>query len=482
MTPPVPASAAPAPAPDPTGARAHSLQGRLVALVLAVVTAAWLLAALMIWRDSEHELEELLDGHLAQAAALLVAQQSPEIDDDALDDAPNLHRYATRVAFQFWHEGALVLRSANAPTEPMSAQQRGFETRRIGGDAWRVFATRGKENDIQVFVGERIEARDEILGALIRNLIMPLALVLPLLALALWWAVRLGLAPLRQLAALLRQREPQALDALHVPAPFVEMQPLLEALNRLFERIATLLEQERRFNADAAHELTTPIAAIRAQAQVALRESDAGQRQHALRATLAGCDRASHLVAQLLQLARIESADADDRAANAPLDLSALTRSVLAELSPAARARGQSIELDAPPHCQARGDAALLGVLMRNLVDNAIRYSPPGTPILVTISDANNGQLGPAGAAPSWQIDDGGPGLADAELARLGERFFRVLGNDAPGSGLGWSIVRRIARALGLGVEAERSRKLGGFAVRLRWPQPAGDTPGGVAR
>lgn len=474
--------AAPEPVTVPGRARSHSLQGRLVALVLSVVTAAWLIAALLIWRDTEHELEELLDGHLAQAAALLVAQQSPEFDDDELEDAPNLYRYAPRVAFQFWHEGELVLRSANAPAEPMSTLIRGIETRRIGDDAWRVFATRGKESDVQVFVGERIQAREDILGALIRNLFMPLALVLPLLALALWWAVRVGLAPLRQLAALLRQREPQALDTLHLPAPFVEMAPLLEALNRLFERIAMLLEQERRFNADAAHELTTPIAAIRAQAQVALRESDAEQRQHALRATLSGCDRASHLVAQLLQLARIESADADERAAQAPLDLSALTRSVLADLSPAARARGQSIELDAPPHCQARGDAALLGVLMRNLVDNAIRYSPPGTPILVTIGDGTDEPGGTRGSAPSWQIDDGGPGLADAELARLGERFFRVLGNDAPGSGLGWSIVRRIARALGLSVEVERSRRLGGLAVRLRWPEPGARPGASVAR
>ena len=467
----------------PGRARSHSLQGRLVALVLSVVTAAWLIAALLIWRDTEHELEELLDGHLAQAAALLVAQQSPELDDDALEDAPSLHRYAPRVAFQFWHEGMLVLRSAHAPAEPMSTLARGFETRRIGDDAWRVFATRGKESDMQVFVGERIEARDEILDALIGNLFMPLALVLPLLALALWWAVRVGLAPLRQLAAVLHRREPQALDTLHLPTSFVEMAPLLESLNRLFERIAELLEQERRFNADAAHELTTPIAAIRAQAQVALRESDATLRQHALRATLAGCDRASHLVAQLLQLSRIESAadtdtdtDPETGASRAALDLSALTRSVLADLNPAARARHQSIELDAPAHCSARGDATLLGVLMRNLVDNAIRYSPPGTPILVTIS------AGQPGTAPSWQIDDGGPGLGDADLTRLGERFFRVLGHDAPGSGLGWSIVRRIARALGLTLQAERSHKLGGLAVRLSWPAAGTGGPTGVAR
>jgi two-component system sensor histidine kinase QseC len=476
MAPPEPQSA-----PASGQARSHSLQGRLVALVLSVVTAAWLIAALLIWSDTEHELEELLDGHLAQAAALLVAQQSPEFDDDALEDAPSLHRYAPRVAFQFWHEGVLVLRSANAPAEPMSTLERGFETGRIGDDAWRVFATRGKESDVQVFVGERIEAREDILGALIRNLFMPLALVLPLLALALWWAVRVGLAPLRQLAAVLHRRGPQALDTLHLPTSFVEMAPLLDALNRLFERIAELLEQERRFNADAAHELTTPIAAIRAQAQVALRESDATLRQHALRATLAGCDRASHLVAQLLQLSRIESAadtdtDPEAGASHAALDLSALTRSVLADLNPAARARQQSIELDAPAHCSARGDATLLGVLMRNLVDNAIRYSPPGTPILVTIS------TGQPGAAPSWQIDDGGPGLGDADLARLGERFFRVLGHDAPGSGLGWSIVRRIARALGLTLRAERSHKLGGLAVRLIWPQPGAEPGANVAR
>ncbi|MEY8875886.1 MAG: ATP-binding protein [Leptothrix sp. (in: b-proteobacteria)] len=444
----------------------HSLQGRLVALALGVVTLLWLVAGTLAWRESERELADLLDGHLAQAAALLMSQQSHELDEDELDAAPALHRYAPRVAYQVWHDGALLLRTSSAPQAPMSSLVRGFESRRIGDDDWRVFAAQATHGGLQIFVGERLDARAGILGAVIRNVFAPLAIVLPLLALALWWAVRVGLRPLRSLSTLLHARQPGAIGAVQLPTTFTEMQPLLDALNGLFTRIGELLDHERRFNADAAHELNTPIAAIRAQAQVALREGDDALRRHALQATLAGCDRASHLVAQMLQLARIEGGQAD--APRERIDLGALSRQVVADHVMTARGRGQRLELDAPDTCPVQGDPLLLATLMRNLIDNALRYSPAQAQIRVRVDAAHDGQ--PA----RWSIDDSGPGLTDADLQRLGERFFRVLGNDAPGSGLGWSIVRRVARALELAVSVQRSPTLGGLRVQIDWPAPKG--------
>jgi two-component system sensor histidine kinase QseC len=238
------------------------------------------------------------------------------------------------------------------------------------------------------------------------------------------------------------------------------MQPLVAALNGLFARIAQLLEAERRFTADAAHELRTPIAAIRAQAQVALAAaSDEGERRHALEATLIGCDRAAHLVDQLLTLSRLEYAAPAPATA---LDVSALARRVVADLAPLALAKQQSIELDAAQPCSARGDEALLGALLRNLVDNAIRYSPPSARVRVAVAP---------GAAEARKVEltveDSGPGMTDEHRAHLGERFFRVLGNEQPGSGLGWSIVRRIAAAHGATIDVGRSAALGGLRVRV---------------
>ncbi|MBL8350213.1 MAG: two-component sensor histidine kinase [Burkholderiaceae bacterium] len=484
------------------GGLPRSLQGRLLAGLIAAVVLVWLATAMTTWVDVRDELDELLDGHLAQAAALLVVQQAREFeDDDHPLDAPQLHRYAPQVAFQVFHEGRLAMRSANAPVAPMvaleatraarpshddedehrSRRQRKDEARdrrtagfdlgyhkvQIAGTGWRVFVAQGAERDVRVLVGERQASRDDILWAVLRGTLWPMALALPLLALGIWAVVRLGTAPLRSLGQTLAARDPQALAPVEVADAPAEMQPMLAALNRLFERITAMVEAERRFTADAAHELRTPIAAIRAQAQVALAEADAGARAHALRATLAGCDRATRLVEQMLTLSRLEAGAAPALAA---VDLAAVARRVAAELAPRAIERGQTLSLEADTPQPVRGDETLLAVLLRNLIDNALRYSPAGAEVQVGVTtDAAGVRL---------QVQDSGPGLAEADRRRLGERFFRVLGSDEAGSGLGWSIVRRIAAVHGATVVVDRSAVLGGLAVSVRWPAGATDGKG----
>lgn len=446
--------------------RLNSLQARLLAVLLGVVTVVWLGAAWLTWAGARHELDELLDGHLAQAAALLVVQQTQahHDDDDPVADAPSLHKYAPRVAFQVFHEGLLVMRSANTGLEPMSTDTDGFSTRLLNdGTLWRVFATRGQDNDVQVFVAEQTDARDAILIAVLRGLLLPLLIALPLLALALWWAVRHGMRPLRQISQLLGQRTPQTLTPLALPNAPTEIQPLMVALNTLFTRIDAMLTTERRFTADAAHELRTPIAAIRAQAQVALGAgNDVAQREHALQLTLAGCDRATRLVTQLLTLARLDASADPALLTHSPLELGAVVRQVAGELAPAALARQQQLTLHAPTPCVLLSDEALLGSLVRNLIDNALRYSPDGACVNLRVSTR--------GGLAVLDVQDSGPGLSEAEMARLGERFYRVLGSSASGSGLGWSIVRRIAEVLGAELALTRSAELGGLAVQVRWP------------
>jgi two-component system sensor histidine kinase QseC len=286
---------------------------------------------------------------------------------------------------------------------------------------------------------------------------------LPLLALAAWWAVRRGVAPLRRLGSVLAARQPQAREPVRVDDAPAEMQPLLKALNGLLERIGTLIEAERRFTADAAHELRTPLAGIRTQAQVALGEADDVARRHALQAVLAGCDRAARLMEQLLTLSRLEAGSAP---AEGRTDLAAVARSVVADLAPQALAKGQAIELDAPAPCPMQADATLLAVLVRTLVDNAIRYSPPGAEVKLAVAAR--------GPGVTLQVADGGPGLAGPELQRLGERFFRVLGSGQPGSGLGWSIVQRIAAVQGAQVAVSAASGLGGLGVTVTWPRAGG--------
>lgn len=445
----------------------RSLQARLLVLVLALVLGLWTLTGLSTGLDARHELDELLDAHLAQAAALLVARQSGVPHEGGTSEhrelrpeAPSLHRYASKVAFQVFHEGQLVLRSENAPTTPMLplSEAAGFRNVQREGRPWRVFATQGAEGDILVLVGEQQQSRADILKAVLRGMLWPLLLALPLLALGLWWGVRRGLGPLRELGVQLRTRSAADLQALQLPAAPLEMQPLLDALNALFARIQALMESERRFTADAAHELRTPIAAIRTQAQVALAAGgDEATQTHALQATLAGCDRAARLVEQLLTLARLETGQAP---ALQTLDLAALARQSLAEQVPRALQARQQLALDGADHRLAvRGDATLLAALVRNLLDNALRYSPQGARVQL--------QLGQKAGEVQLCLEDSGPGLDEAAMARLGERFFRQLGTGQEGSGLGWSIVRRIAAVHDARVTVDRSTALGGLRVQL---------------
>lgn len=427
---------------------AHSIQGRLLGLVLGLVVVIWFVTAMLAWVDVCHELDELLDSHLAQAAALLVVQQAREVEDDDRGlDAPTLHRYAPKVAFQVFHEGRLAMRSSNAPVMPMldlgGRATQGFADVEIAATRWRVFAAHGRERDVQVFVGEQLESRGSILRAVLRSALGPLLLAVPLLALAVWWSVRQGVSPLRRLGITLAERRPQDLQSIAVDGMPAEMKPMLHALNGLFSRIAQLMDSERRFTADAAHELRTPIAGIRAQAQVALAATADAERTHALQSTLQGCDRATRLIGQLLTLARLEAGISPESSA---VDLASVARKVIADLAPLAFEKQQVVGLDAVAPREVKGDEALLSVMVRNLVDNAIRYSPDGASVVVRIEREGDSII--------LRVEDSGPGMVPADVARLGQRFFRVVGSGQRGSGLGWSIVLRVAAVHGADVQA----------------------------
>jgi len=457
--------------------RRSSLRARLLGRVLAGVTMLWMLAAVLAWVDTRRELDSLLDGHLAQSAALLIALQLEDGGEAALPPASNLHRYSPRVAFQVWRDGVLEMHSWNAPAEPLAPLVPGFHATHLSGRDWRVYAARPRQaSDAIVLIGELGYSREEILEAVLRSSLLPLLVALPLLGLSVWWAVRLGLVPLDRLGRELATRDPAELTPVRIDDAPAELLPLIQALNELFDRTHALLSSERRFTADAAHELRTPIAGIRAQAQAALAVADPAARRHALQATLAGCDRATRLVQQLLTLARLE---AEPQCRQGRADLVVLARDEVVEIASTAFEEGQDLQFEAPEEegwLQVRGEPTLLAVLLRNLIDNALRYSPSGATVRVTVlppsaTEASTATMPDGTETPAPRarliVEDSGPGLSPEHLQRLGERFFRALGNDRPGSGLGWSIVRRIAMALQLDIQVDRSPDLGGLRVSV---------------
>ncbi len=436
-------------------------------VLLAAVAVTWIATAIVSYVDARHELDELLDAHLAQSASLLVAQAGREADEIDVEHSPQLHRYGRRVAFQFWENGTVLrLHSANAPNARLSSKLDGFSDADIEGQRWRVFSGWDADRRYVVQVGERRDARDEIVAKIAKNLLWPLAVALPALGLLIWLGINRATRPLRLLNREVGQRAPDNLAALDLGDAPTEVAPLVVSLNRLFARVATSMENERRFTADAAHELRTPLAALRAQAQVARGAGDDGERRRALDNVIAGCDRAAHLIDQLLTLARLEPESF--RAQREPCDLHEIARLAVAELAPSAIAKSIEIEL-APagvPPVAVPGDARLLRILLRNLVDNAVRYSPPRTTVRVRVERRDGGA--------SLTVADEGPGVPPEERDRLGQRFHRLLGTQETGTGLGLSIARRIGEIHGATLAFAETAPGVGLVVTVAFAAPDG--------
>ena len=412
-----------------------SLKQRLLLLVLASIALVWIATTIFTYLDARKEFDEVLDAHLAQAAALLFVQTSHDLDELETEHAPLLHKYARRVAFQVWEDGQVLrLHSANAPQQALASKEEGFSDSTVDGRRWRVFSTRDESGKYLIHVAERTEVRDELARDIAGNLLQPLWFALPLLALLLWVAVARGLKPLVSLTREVEQRAPENLAALDTSTAPREVMPLIDRLNRLFERIAASMQKERRFTADAAHELRTPVAAIKAQAQVARGATSEAERIHALDNAILGCDRAAHLIDQLLTLARVDTLD---RSAAVPCQLRSIAAEMIAILAPSALEKGVRLELLADDEASVHGNPELLRVLLRNLLDNSIRHTAPGTSVGVSIKHEAE--------AIVLAVSDNGPGIAEEERAKVLERFYRPLGTQAGGSGLGLSIVKRIA-------------------------------------
>ena len=444
----------------------RNLKLRAVLLVVSAVAVIWLLAAAMTWRAAEHEAAEIFDGHLAQAASMLIAQTAIDIEEpEELNDdghAPLTHRYARKVAFQVWDHGeVLLVHSLNAPSVRLGGVEEGFSDSQIEGKKWRVFSAWSAKKELLVQVGELFEARQDMADEMAFGLLMPLLWALPLLSLLVWWAIAQALRPLSVLGTELAMRSPDRLDPLQVANVPSEVEPLVERLNALLQRVDATLGAEKRFTGDAAHELRTPIAALSAQAQVALAESDPVLRRNALQSVLLAADRMSRLVEQLLTLARADSVLAVDWP---DVDLAWLAAEVVAELAPAALENKVEIELDAPDHAVIRGERRWLAILLRNVIDNAVRHSPEGGVVRIFLQVQ--------GARVLLEVSDQGPGVPAELQNKLGQRFWRGEDNVDTGSGLGLSIVRRIADLHGAALSFGQANG-GGLSVTVTMPSRA---------
>ena len=436
---------------------APSLRARLTGALLLAVLAFAALQAAVTYRTARAETEALFDAQMQRIALSL----SGSLGAGALsDDAPAADTPAAReMIIQIWRaDGVMLYRSPQGRLLPPQTAI-GFSDTVAGGEPYRIYALRTATQVVQV--AQQTEARGRMAGQLALRAVLPVALLAPVLMLIVWWVVGRAIGPIERVRRQVAARRPDDLAPLPTAGLPAEVRPLVGEMNGLLTRLSAAWDALTHFTADAAHELRSPLAALRLQAQSLQRAPDDATRAIATERLLAGIDRATRLVEQLLALARQEGAG--EGAELVSLDLTALARNALADAEPEAARHAIALTLDAPTaHVVLRADEAALAVLLRNLLGNALRHTPPGGQVRVGVREE--------ASVIDLTVEDSGPGIAPDERARVLDRFYRVPGTPGHGSGLGLAIVRAIAERHGAALTLDASPTLGGLRVMLRWP------------
>jgi two-component system sensor histidine kinase QseC len=450
--------------------RQASIQTRLTLLVLGTVLLFGLIAGYASYKNALHEADEFFDAQLAQFAQNLMVV-STHTDDDGDNEQiepmpPPVHKYQQTLAFQVWNTNIknprLLLRSNNI-SHMTSAQLpvEGYSSGDWQSEHWRYYRQRDELRGLDVLVGQNDLVRKEMAQEVAWHNVTPFLFGLPMLGLFTILAIRFGLRPLFKLTKSLRQLSPAQLQPVTVPDAPEEIAPVIDALNSLLSRISKAMENERRFTADASHELRTPLAALQAQIQAAKLSGNEAERKECLVKALQGAERMTHLVGQMLTLSRLDELATPINMET--VNLTELTQECCAELGADALSKNIEISFASDTNSALSGYADMLRILLRNLLDNAIRHTPQGGRVEVSLHIAEKTRL-------ELEIADSGIGVADEQLTRLGQRFNRIDQSATEGVGLGLSIVQRIAEIHRATVTFSRDATLGGLSVKVDFP------------
>ncbi|MDL2210794.1 two-component system sensor histidine kinase QseC [Desulfovibrio sp. OttesenSCG-928-O18] len=455
--------------------RLWSLRLRFSLFFSILLVLAWLLAALMAWKECRDYADEFFD-----TQQILFAKRLATADFGSLTDrlpstrsALRENKDAQRGKFEddalcfavFTAAGDRLLTDGENGDDIIFAKNtHGFVNTTIYGsnDPWRIVWLTSPDGRYVVAVGQEVDYRDDLALDMLMEQIFPWAMLMPVLLLGMFWMLSRELAPLRGVAQNLETRAPEDTGTLETAGVPSEVRPLVTALNSLFARIGDMLARERAFISDAAHELRTPLTALRIQAEVArMATDDTEARQHALGNLLQGIDRSTQLVEQLLTLSRLESLrdlrlESTELVAG-PLDWASLLAEAVLEHAPKAERKNITLECAVADELRpVQGYSPLATLLLRNLLDNAVKYTPEGGHIAVALE------------TDSVTIENSGPGVPDSFIPKLGERFARPPGQKEPGSGLGLSIAKRAAALGGMRLTLRnRIGDEGGFMARI---------------
>lgn len=432
----------------------HSLRARLLWLLLVAIIFTAAAQATIAYRTALAETDVIFDYQMQQMALSLrpglpvaaeLSERIPPTDEENFD-----------FVIQVWTaDGMRVFESAARAELPQRAVL-GFSTVQARGTTYRIFSVAAGKQVIQV--AQDIAARREMAGTLAMRTVSPMAVMVPLLMLVVWWVVSASLSSVSRVRQQVAARQADDLSELSAHDLPDEIQPLVQEMNLLFQRLRQAFEAQNNFVADAAHELRSPLAALKLQVQGLRRAADHDARELAIQRLNAGIDRATRLVEQLLILARQQSSSAAG-GTHELVDLTALVQTVLTDAAGPAAMRQIDLGLVQADPSQVMGQAEPLRILLRNLLDNAIKYTPVGGTVNLALRNDGEQTL--------ITVDDSGPGIAPEDRQRVLDRFYRVAGTDGGGSGLGLAIVKTIADLHHATLRIDRSESLGGLRVEI---------------
>ncbi|WFP49495.1 ATP-binding protein [Methylomonas sp. EFPC3] len=450
----------------------RSLKKQLLLSLLSSLLLVWGATAYINYRQTRDEIAELFNAELAQSARVVHAFVENMLRQRALTklwerektpelfDTPILgHKYERKIAFQLRSvKDGVILRSESAPEFALSLTRNGYSETLINEQLWHVFSLSSENGEYVIHVGQREDIRRQLVESIAGQQIVGVLIALPILGLVIWWIVSRTLSPVNRLQQELASREAGYLQPLSEQGLPDEMRPVVQQINSLFAMLEQAFANERNFTSDASHELRTPLAGLQTQLQVAQKAADPAMRSQAIAKAQQAVVRMTHLVQQLLTLSRVQH---QAGIAMQPVDVYQALADTLADLDHLAHAKHIELELHGQAGLAVEANPQLLQILLRNLLDNAIKYTPAGGAVRAT-----------CGRDDGWiliTVDDDGPGVADGEYERLSQRFYRCVetAHTAEGSGLGLSIAQRIVALHGAQIGFAKSA-MGGLQARLR--------------
>lgn len=419
--------------------KSPSLKLRFFILLSIPLTIGFIVIGIFTFLQAKHEAEEVYDATLSRSAKILLSlieHEAKEHKEKGIKfykiENFTSHKYENKLAYRIWHEDVLITLSPNAKNFGEKTPVHGFQDKTINKEKWRLFVLYDEKSKIKVEVAEKYEVRNELIYDILFSTFTPLLLLIPIIAIVLMIAVVRGLKPLKEVSREVEKRTADNLNELILEDKPLEIIPLVDSINSLMDRLNKSLEVERHFTDNAAHELRTPLAAIKTTAQVAL-VCDDSEKEEVLEDLIKATDRASHLIDQLLTLTRIQN----EEVVLGDINFSDAVKLKSAELTQKALEKDINLSADIEENVIITGNEGGIYILIRNIIHNAIKYTGRGKEVHISLKKENDKIV--------FSVTDEGRGISEEDKEQIFQRFFRGKGVRGEGTGLGLTMVKRVA-------------------------------------